>query len=198
VAASRPGDPAGAAGDGGGDAGGADAGDDGGGTDAGPWLIFREQADESKVIDPNNHRPLLGVGDTFLVGGSWYNHPGLDYMDSHGLTKVRIGTDGQGTSWIRLIGTTTDIVNVPTASLTAIHDYFILELAVEPAGGTLVLAATGMLSPGTTAAGYYAATETIPKRSTYTDAWYVYQWDDTDSSGGPSAGDTFTQKGHGK
>jgi hypothetical protein len=89
-------------------------------------------------------------------------------------------------------------VNVPTASLTSTHDYFILELAVEPVSGTLVFAATGMLEPGSVAAGFYGSTQVVPSHASMTDAWYVYQWDDTDKSGSASAGDTFTLLEHGK
>jgi hypothetical protein len=167
------------------------------GDDAGPWFIFKQEPNESNVVDPASNRPILGVGDTYLIGGGWFGHVGMAYMDDHGLTAVQVNGDGTN-SWIRKLGTDAGIVSVLTTSLTGSHDYFILEMAVEPVSGTLCFAATGMLAPGTAAAAYWAANEVIPNRTTYTDAWYAVQWDDKDEDGEPSAGDSFLILDHGK
>ena len=165
-----------------------------------PPTTISQQIDEALVVEPGTGRPLLGVGDTYLIGGGWFGHAGINYMDMQTLTHVQVNGDGVMYSWIKnLVGPpNTYVVDVLTSSLTATNDYFLVELAVEPISGTLCFAATGMLGPGTTAAGWYAANVIIPQRATYTDSWYAYHWQDTDSSGGPSAGDMFTQLASGK
>ncbi len=162
-----------------------------------PPITFNQQQNEALAVDPTTGRPLLGVGDTYLIGGGWFGHAGMAYMDKQKLSPVQVNSDGVSYSWIQNLSTSEYVVKILTSSLTATHDYFLLELVVEPESGTLCFAATGMLQPGTTAAGWFASNKVIPNRATYTDAWYAYQWDDTDGSGGPSAGDTFTQLGSG-
>ena len=81
--------------------------------------------------------------------------------------------------------------------MTAHHDYFLLELSVEPISGTLCFFGYGMLSQGTIAAGYYFQSTIVPALSTYTDAWYVYEWTDTNNDSVPNAGDTFALTAHG-
>jgi hypothetical protein len=84
------------------------------------------------------------------------------------------------------------------ATLTAHHDYFALEVTVEPASGTLCFFGYGMYAPGTSAAAYYFQNDVIGSRAMFPDVWYVYEWTDTDNSGTPSAGDAFTLIAHGK
>jgi hypothetical protein len=38
----------------------------------------------------------------------------------------------------------------------------------------------------------------FPNYAAYTDAWYVYEWTDTNDDGIADAGDTFTLIAHGK
>ena len=59
------------------------------------------------------------------------------------------------------------MVTTAVTALTAHHDFFYVQLSVEPKSGTLCFSAVGMLSPGTAAAGYYAGVELIPNRAKY-------------------------------
>ena len=61
------------------------------------------------------------------------------------------------------------------------NDVFLVELAIDPASGTLALVTYGLCSPGngTQAAAWYWANVMLPNRSTYTDSWYLYEWTDT-------------------
>jgi hypothetical protein len=162
-----------------------------------PSVTVTQQQNESLVTDPATGRPLLGVGNTYLIGGGWYGHPGMAYMDKEKLSPVQVNSDGTTNSWIQNLATGEYVVKILTSTLTATNDYFLIELVVEPESGTLCFAATGMLDAGTAAAGYFTSTQVIPNRSKYPDAWYAYHWQDTDTTAGPSAGDTWTQLGSG-
>jgi hypothetical protein len=84
------------------------------------------------------------------------------------------------------------VVSTPNSALTAHHDFFYVQLSVEPVSGTLCLSAAGMYAPGTVAAGYYTGTEIIPNRAKYKANWYAYEWSDANGDSSPNAGDTFT------
>jgi hypothetical protein len=86
---------------------------------------------------------------------------------------------------------------IPTSMLSPSLDYFALEVSVEPKSGTLCFFGFGMLVPGTEAVAYYFQNHVVPHLDTYSDAWYVYGWTDTDNNGMPSAGDTFMLVGQG-
>jgi hypothetical protein len=88
-------------------------------------------------------------------------------------------------------------MTAPVSNLTQHHDYFYIELVVEPQSGTLCLGAVGILDPGTTAAGYWIANQVVPNRASYPDAWYVYEWTDTNNDGVADTGDTFALIAHG-
>ena len=90
------------------------------------------------------------------------------------------------------------IVDQPISALTASHDYFVLQMAVEPQTATLTFMGYGLYGFGTTAGAWYFKNTLVPGRASYTDRWYVYEWTDTDASGGPTTGDTFTKVASGK
>ncbi len=88
--------------------------------------------------------------------------------------------------------TGTNLVNAVDTNLTVHHDYFYVQLTVEPASGTLCFMGVGMLEYGTGAAGYFVPSVMIPGRAGYTDSWYVYEWTDTNGDAIANSGDTFT------
>jgi hypothetical protein len=135
-------------------------------------------------------RPNTGVGDTLVAGGSWWGQLSVAYMDSSELTPVYLTNDGT-TSHFFERSTGLPLVTTLDSALTAQHDYFFLELAVEPVSGTLCLFGEGILAPGTVAAGYYGSQVVVPQHATYTASYYVYEWTDTNQDGTPGAGDTF-------
>ena len=157
-----------------------------------PGVTFvTSDEDGGTAQDPATGRPLTGPGNTFIAGGGAFGQGGVAYMDGHALTTVTLGTDGTN-AWYRNRKTGTNVVIFPVSMLTAQHDYFLLELSVEPVSGSLCLFEIGANAPGTTAGAYYFQTNVMPQRATFTDAWYLYEWTDTDSNLVPSAGDTFT------
>ncbi len=110
---------------------------------------------------------------------------------------MTIALDGANNLAFYVRATNQQIVTAPFSSLSASHDFFVLQLAVEPISGTLAYTGYGMLAYGTTAAGYYFATTVMPNIASYSDAWYVVEWTDSgDVDGGvdmaPDSTDTFT------
>jgi hypothetical protein len=133
-------------------------------------------------------RPITGPGNTFITGGGGYGQTGVAYMEQS-LTALYLTGDGTRGQIRKRDGTA--IVDILGSTLTSQHDFFYVQLTVEPKSGTLCFSSVGMLSPGTLAAGYFVGSVMIPNRATYTSSWYVYQWDDTNGDLAPDNGDTF-------
>jgi Stigma-specific protein, Stig1 len=146
------------------------------------------------VTDPATGRPNTGVGNTFITGGGGYGHVGVAYLDMMALTPLFPSVITNGTEYqVIKRATGTAVLDVPYSSLTATHDYFYVELVVEPQSGTLVISGVGTLAPGTVAAGYYLSATIIPNLTNYPNSWYLFEWTDMNSDSTPNAGDTFTQ-----
>jgi hypothetical protein len=141
-------------------------------------------------------RPNTGVGTTLVAGGSWFGQLSVAYMDNTGLTPVYLRNDGT-TSHIYQRATGLPLVTAADNTLTNSHDFFILEVAVEPKSGTLCLFGEGILAAGTVAAGYWGSHVIVPNSASYTAPWYVYEWTDTNGDGAPGPGDTFALIAHG-
>ncbi|MEO7093506.1 MAG: hypothetical protein ABI175_09665 [Polyangiales bacterium] len=161
-----------------------------------PPVVVEKDQSAAGVLDFDN-RPFGGVGISYLTGGGSFGQKLVDYMDKSALTPIYLTGDGSNIDFkVRRTGTT--LVTTPISALIDSHDYFFAELAVEPVSGTLCFSAQGMFGGGTAAAAYWISTEMIPKRATYTDAWYAYEWTDTSGDKLPGAGDTFKELGHGR
>jgi hypothetical protein len=162
-----------------------------------PTAVSQASQSMPNVTDQSTGRPVTGVGNTFIAGGGSYGQTGVAYMQTAGLTTIAAQWD-ENNSWFLNQVTNQQIAFTAQSDLTANHDYFAVEIAVEPTSGTLFLAAEGMKSPGTQAAGFWTSTVLIPGRTVYSNSWYVYEWTDNDGDGMPSAGDTFTLLAQGK
>jgi hypothetical protein len=145
------------------------------------------------VLDPNGSgRPITGVGNTFITGGGAFGQKGVDYIELQAnLSPLYLQNNGTNSRILTRAGA--ELLNVLDTSLTAHHDYFYVQLTVEPQSGTLCLSAVGILGPGSQAAGYYAATELIPNHTSYPASWYVYEWMDTNGDSIANSGDAFTR-----
>jgi hypothetical protein len=155
------------------------------------------QQDAGIVNDPITGRPTAGPGDTLLMGGGSYGQLTMGYLDNAGLTKLLLAVDGPNNLAFFDRATNVAVVSAPFSTLTSSHDFFALELTVEPISGTLSYTGFGMYAAGTAAAGYYFAQVVMPNIATYTDAWYVYEWTDSGEVDGgaaqlPDSTDTFT------
>ena len=160
-----------------------------------PVMQTITDVDGGTAQDPATGRPITGPGDTLVAGGGDYLQTSVAYMEK-ALTPVVTAADGMK-AWAYRRGMSTNLVSAPFTNLTSSHDYFVLELSVEPVSGSLCFFAFGFGAPGTLAAGFYFQNDVMPNLSTYSDVWYLYEWTDTDASGDPSAGDTFSLVAHG-
>ncbi len=156
-----------------------------------PVSILQTSQNAEGVLEPGTGRPITGPGNTFITGGGGYGQNGVTYMEAS-ITPVYLWSDGTSAQ-VRTRSTGQPVVSTMVSALTAHHDFFYVQLSIEPKSGTLCFSVAGILSPGTVAGGYFASTELIPNRAKYTASWYVYEWMDTNNDSIPNAGDMFTQ-----
>jgi hypothetical protein len=159
-----------------------------------PALMEKSQVAEG-VLDIVG-RPLAGGSTSFVSGGGSFGQQIIQYLDKAGVTPAYVGGDADNV-WFRVRMTDQNAVSAPRSTLNDSHDFFLVEVSAEPIGGSLSIAALGMFAPGTAAAGYFVPTEMIPKRASYPDAWYVFEWTDSGDKV-PNAADTFTLVAHGR
>jgi hypothetical protein len=160
-------------------------------------VVTAVSQDAGVANDPVTGRPIAGPGDTLVIAGGSYGQITMGYLDGAGLTRLNLAGDGANALAFFLRATNVAVVSAPISTLTASHDYFALELTVEPISGTLSYTGFGMYAPGTAAAAYYFSNVVMPNLAGYTNAWYVYEWTDSgDVDGGaalsPDSTDTFT------
>ena len=115
---------------------------------------------------------------------------------------VGVGLVGAGPWGLTLAGSyevSAGDYTAPIVTLTDHHDYFLLQLSVEPTSGTLCFNAHGFFAAGTQAAPWYFTNVIFPSLPTYTDSWYIVEWTDgANQDGVPGPTDTFTLIGHGR
>jgi hypothetical protein len=142
-------------------------------------------------------RPNTGGSTTLVAGGGAFGQLSVEYMDDSALTPVYLTNDGT-TSHIYERATGLALVTAYDSALGAQHDFFMLELAVEPQSGTLCLFGEGIYGAGTVAAGYYGSKVVVPNHASSSAAWYVYEWTDTNNDMTPDQGDTFNLVAQGR
>jgi hypothetical protein len=156
-----------------------------------PTKIAQSAEDAIGVTDPSTGRPITGVGNTFIAGGGSYGQKGIGYMQTAGLLPLTIAANDTNI-WFQTTATSQPIAMTTFGDLTAHHDYFCVEVGLEPVSGTLVLTGLGMMAPGTAAAGYWMSSQVIPQRQSFKDAWYIYEWTDTNGDAVPDSNDMYT------
>ena len=106
-------------------------------------------------------RPLGAGGITYVVGGGSFGQRSVDYLDRTAVTPVYITFDGK-TAEFHARKTSEVVVTAPGSTLSDSHDYFFVQLAIEPQSGTLCLSVVGMLAGGTQAGAFWVAWESSP------------------------------------
>jgi hypothetical protein len=147
------------------------------------------------VVNPTTGRPFIGGGQMLAVLGGPFGHGLVRYLEQAKVADVYNYYDADVNRFIgRALSGQSDplIVDAQQWMLTTGHDYFVVEMVLEPLSGTLVLASYGLASPGTRAAGWYLVHQMLPMRSTLDKSWYVYEWTDGDGDEQPGTADTFT------
>jgi hypothetical protein len=157
---------------------------------------------DPNVLDPVSGQPKTGIGNLCLIGGGPYGQPAVAYIDRKLQSNVVLGGDTTDAGVFEVFFTDRTVpsapkkiaVEAPYSSTNTTHDYFLLELTVDPASGSLCMAAVGMTYAGTLAAAYYAATHLIENGAyaANTKSWLLYEWTDEDDGGVPDDNDTYT------
>ena len=145
------------------------------------------QASQLSAILGDAGQPSTGVGDTLVVGGGGFGQIAVQYLDSSGLSPIFLKTDGVMAQYVVRATGAPAFAAVMVSDLTAHHDYFFVELAVEPQSGTLCFVGAGIEAPGTAAAGYYASAQLLPNRAADMHSWEAVEWTDAPGTGGPAA-----------
>jgi hypothetical protein len=145
--------------------------------------------EDAGTINPKTGQPFVGGGNMQVVVGGPFGQSLIRYLDMAGVTPIYSTYDNGEQFRLRSGGTPP--VNV-TGS-TDVQDWFIIETVVDPTSGTLMFAIDGFQLQGTTAGVWYFANHILPSLSSYTDSYYVFEWNDVDGDKQPSSADTFTQ-----
>jgi hypothetical protein len=160
-----------------------------------PTMVMARDQGEPGVLSGGG-RPLAGSGTSYLIGGGTFGQRAVDYLDKTDMTPLYLTGDSMKIE-LHKRGTGEVVVSAPPSTLNDSHDYFYVQLFVEPLSGTLCVNSIGMFAPGTVAGGFWLSTEIIPKRAMYPDTWYVYEWTDSGDKI-PNAADTFRLVAHGR
>jgi hypothetical protein len=153
-----------------------------------PTMVVTRDQGEPGVLSAGG-RPLAGSGTTYLIGGGNFGQRAVDYLDKTDMTPVFLTGDSTNIQ-LHNRGTGAVVLSAAISTLTDAHDYFYVQMFVEPLSGTLCVSAVGMYPQGTVAGGFWLSAEIIPKRAMYTDTWYAYEWTDSGDKI-PNAADTF-------
>jgi hypothetical protein len=158
-------------------------------------------APDAAPFNPASGEPMTGIGNLCVIGGGSYGQPATAYLDNNSLTDVFLsgGNDEAGVFDLFFTDRSNpeNPVNVaaapysPTATNT---DYFLIELATDPASGSLCLDVIGLSYQGTAAGAYYLANNLLGNGAFQgsTKSWYVYYWASSNDGGTVSDADTFT------
>jgi len=147
----------------------------------------------SGSMDPQNGRPTLGPGNTYVASGGGFGQKAVWYMNGAKNAPVYAIDDSVQIAFVRTSDNGT-IVQTPLSALTAHHDYFLIYVAPEPVSGTLVFAVYGLYGPGTVAGAWYWKNDIATSIGSASKQYYVYEWTDKNNDGLPDANDTWTLK----
>ena len=147
----------------------------------------------SIAINTTTGQPVAGGGELLVAIGGDSAQRLVNYLEDAGTSPVYNEYDGLNTLWFKRRDASNAILaTVSKSTLTSTHDYFLVEVVLEPISGTSSLVLYGVDSPGTKAAAYYFANTMLPSIMTYTHSWYLYEWMGVGADGGAGPGDTFT------
>jgi hypothetical protein len=159
------------------------------------------ESPDAAPFELDSGQPTTGIADLCVIGGGAFGQPAVAYLDSRGLTDVylRGANDDAGAFDIVFTdrggpGPPRDIAAAPFSSTPTNTDYFLVELVVDPASGSLCLVVLGMGAQGTSAGAYYVANMFFATDAykASTKSWYVYHWVASSDTGVPGSSDTFT------
>lgn len=149
------------------------------------------------LINPTTKAPITKGGNTVIsVGGPLGQKP-LAYLDSAKITPVYARYDDTRATFYGRAAVPGDpdpvLARDFLSDLTADHDYFVIEGAVEPTSSTPCFAIYGFFGPGTSAASWYFINKVLADPTQYPKSYYIIEWTDGDGNHQPGAADTFTE-----
>jgi hypothetical protein len=144
--------------------------------------------DDPGILEPGTGRPLLGPDELALVAGGPMTQRALTYLDDRGLSPIVRNDVGAQTYELAESATGRVVLSVPASTITRSHEYAVVMMCHEPLSGTTLFSVYGFEAMGTMAGARWFADAPIDDSK----HWYVIEWTDSDGSGQPSAGDTFT------
>lgn len=155
-----------------------------------PPLAMTISQSVAPEINTTTGQPVAGAGDLLVAVGGDSAQRLVNYLEDSRTTLVYNEYDGFNTLWFKRRDGTV-IATITMSTLSATHDYFLIEVVPDPVSGTFSLVLYGLDGPGTRAAAHFFANNMLPAIATYTQSWYLYEWIGT-GAGGPTSGDTFT------
>jgi hypothetical protein len=159
------------------------------------------ESPDAAPFNPASGQPMTGIGNLCVLGGGSFGQPVTAYLDNHSLTDVVVGAGYDDANIFDIYFTDRANPSGPVVLASAPYsptptntDYFLIELATDPASGSLCLDVLGLTAQGTTAGAYYVANQLLGNGAFQgsTKSWYVYYWASADDGGAPSDADTFT------
>ena len=143
---------------------------------------------DGRAVSANDGQPLL-LGELLVMGGGSFRQKGVRWLE--GTRTAEVSDTSTATDAIYSLKDGGVVSNVPFSTLSASRDRVLIQLVRAPSGA-LVLNASGFVGAGTRAAADSFVKTVFPMRAALTTRWYVVEWTDVDTSGGPSTGDTYT------
>ncbi len=147
---------------------------------------------DAGIVDGHG-RPQIGDALLIAAGGP-YVQPLVAYLEG-ATTPVYYSGNSQGDGFAMRDGGA--LATAPTGVVGLHHDYFVVEVVVDPTSGSLALLTYGFGQWGTAAGAWFAENRILPTLSSETGVWYVVEWTDGNGDRQPDASDTFAILGSG-
>ena len=155
-----------------------------------------EPASSSGFVNATTGSPVTNGGNLLVMFGGPYGQPVVKYLETAKIAPLYVTYAGNRRYVYERAssgGSDHALVDVDASVLTATHDYFLMEFVIEPVSRTPTLIIYGFGAGGTDAGSWFFTNRVLPDPSKFGNAYYVYEWTDSDGTAGPSAGDGFSQ-----
>jgi hypothetical protein len=148
------------------------------------------------LIHPESGRVVVRGGELLVLAGGPYFNKTAGFLERERSVPVYNGGTHPAIQFIR----SADDAVVASSTFpesTPSHDMIVIQVGRERATGTLALVLYGFHPNGTLAAAWHFVHVMAEDLASYTEAYYVYDWSDTNADQVPNAGDTWQLLGSG-
>jgi hypothetical protein len=149
----------------------------------------------SSALNQMTGQPVVDSGELVVVLGGPFGQYIVNYLEDNKLTRSYNQYDAS-TSWFygrASEGADPVLVMAPHSTLSADHDFFVIETVIDPISRARVIKVYGLDAAGTKAATWFFVNRVFASPASYGGTHYIYEWTDSDAEDGPSDGDTFTE-----